>query len=107
MEPISRFDYLVTLLAQLTDVTTSSISQISALVWMSSRDPIDWSSLTDQELIERYALVQVYFSASGESWLNTNKWLSEYHACTWYGVACKKKQEVTDLILDKNGLTGS
>jgi hypothetical protein len=101
LEPVSRFDYLVILLAQLTDVTTPSQSQISALVWMASEDPMDWSSLTDQEIIERYALVQIYYSASGDIWFNTNEWLSEFHACTWYGIACSKEELVTDLMLGK------
>jgi len=106
LEPVSRFDYLVTLLAQFIDVTTPSQSQISSLVWMASKDPMDWSSLTDQEIIERYALVQIYNSASGDIWLNTNEWLSEFHVCTWYGIACSEEKFVTDLMLDKNGLTG-
>ena len=101
LEPVSRFDYLVILLAQLTDVTTPSQSQISALVWMASEDPMDWSSLTDQEIIERYALVQIYYSASGDIWFNTNEWLSEFHVCTWYGIACSKEELVTDLMLGK------
>mmetsp|Transcript_51400 Transcript_51400/g.55641 ORF Transcript_51400/g.55641 Transcript_51400/m.55641 type:complete len:928 (+) Transcript_51400:56-2839(+) len=106
LEPVSRFDYLVTLLTQFIDVTTPSQSQISSLVWMASKDPIDWSFLTDQEIIERYALVQIYNSASGDIWLNTNEWLSEFHVCTWYGIACSEEKFVTDLMLDKNGLTG-
>ena len=101
LEPVSRFDYLVILLAQLTDVTTPSQSQISALVWMASEDPMDWSSLTDQEIIERYALVQIYYSASGDIWFNTNEWLSEFHVCTWYGIACSKEELATDLMLGK------
>jgi hypothetical protein len=101
LKPVSRFDYLVSILAQLTDVTTPSQSQISALVWMASEDPMDWSSLTDQEIIERYALVQIYYSASGDIWFNTNEWLSEFHACTWYGIACSKDALVTDLMLGK------
>ncbi|OEU22923.1 L domain-like protein, partial [Fragilariopsis cylindrus CCMP1102] len=106
LEPVSRFDYLVILLAELTDITTPSQSQISALVWMASEDPMDWSSLTDQEIIERYALVQIYYSASGDIWFNTNEWLSQFHVCTWYGIACSKEELVTDLMLDNNGLEG-
>ena len=99
MEQVSRFDYLVTLLSLYIDVTTPSVSQISALVWMSSEDPMDWSSISDEEVIERYALVQIYYSLSGENWSNTNEWLSEFHACTWYGVGCSVKRVVTDLML--------
>jgi len=106
MEQVSRFDYLVTLLSLYIDVTTPSISQISALVWMSSEDPMDWSSISDEEVIERYALVQIYYSLSGENWSNTNEWLSEFHACTWYGVGCSVKRVVTDLMLDNNRLVG-
>jgi len=105
-ESVSRFDYLNDLLESHTNVTIPSQSQSAAIEWMSSQDPTDWSTLTNQEIIERYALVQIYYSTTGDAWFNSNQWLSEFHACSWYGIACSKDNLVTDLMLDNNGLVG-
>jgi Leucine-rich repeat (LRR) protein len=98
-EPLSQFDYLSGLLAKTMGITTQSLSQKSTLHWMATDDPIDYSTMTDDEIIERYALVQIYDSAAGDVWKNKNQWLSEFHACGWYGITCSKDMLVTDLML--------
>lgn len=103
---MSRFDYLIDVLDNDSNVTELSQSQSLALQWMSGEDTIDLSTLTNQEIIERLALVDVYYSTTGDTWSNNNQWLSEFHACSWYGVACSKDKLVTDLMLDNNGLVG-
>mmetsp|Transcript_19175 Transcript_19175/g.53419 ORF Transcript_19175/g.53419 Transcript_19175/m.53419 type:complete len:949 (+) Transcript_19175:141-2987(+) len=106
-ESASRFDYLFDLLDLDANGTIQSESEILALEWMSIQDLTDWSPMTDQEIIERYAVVQVYFSTMGDAWLKNNQWLSEFHACSWYGIACSVDNLVTDLMLDYNGLNGT
>jgi Leucine-rich repeat (LRR) protein len=106
LEPATRFEYLTTLLSSKTDVLTPSQSQISALLWMSTEDPIDWYSMSDREIVERYSLVEFYYSTEGDLWSNNNEWLSAFHVCDWYGVLCSEDKLVTDLILDNNGLFG-
>lgn len=105
-EPLLRFDYLTGLVAQASGMSAIyTVTQTRTLQWMST-DSIDWSNLTDQELIERYALVHIYNSVGGDDWTNNNQWLSENHACGWYGVTCSKDMLVTDLMLGNNGLIG-
>mmetsp|Transcript_19451 Transcript_19451/g.40051 ORF Transcript_19451/g.40051 Transcript_19451/m.40051 type:complete len:869 (+) Transcript_19451:964-3570(+) len=105
-QEVPRFIFLVELLERLIDVASPSESQALAISWMTSEDPIDWTTLSNQEMIERYALVHTYFSLSGNLWINNNQWLSEFHACGWYGITCSKDMLVTDLMLDSNSLTG-
>ncbi|KAG7362314.1 two component regulator [Nitzschia inconspicua] len=106
-DSLTRFEYLTSILALLTNIAAPSPAQIAALVWMSSEDPINWDTLTDQEIIERYSLVQFYRSTEGDLWITDNEWLSGLHVCNWYGISCSEDQFVTDLILDENGVYGS
>jgi hypothetical protein len=108
VDPLTRFEYLVTILSPFTNVTAPDQGQISALIWMSTEDPIDWGMLSDRELIERYSLVTFYYAMEGNLWSNTNNvWLSKFHSCDWYGVSCSEDNFVTDIILDDNKLFGS
>jgi hypothetical protein len=100
-DPVTRFEYLTNILAPFTNVTAPSQSQISALLWMSTEDPMSWDTLTDREIIERYSLVQFYGSTEGDLWTIDNEWLSNFHVCDWYGVGCSKDKLVSDLILGK------
>jgi hypothetical protein len=101
-EPMSQFDYLSGLVAQANGMATQTLSQTRTLEWMVNEDSIDYSTLTDQEVIERYALIQIYHSAAGDSWKDNTQWLSELHACGWYGITCSKRDDsnlVTGLML--------
>ena len=96
----TRFEFLTKILSPYTNVTAPTQDQISALLWMSTEDPIDWDSLSDLEIIERYALVTFYYAMAGELWSNTNnEWLTEFHSCDWYGIRCSQDNVVTDIIL--------
>jgi hypothetical protein len=97
--PLTRFEYLTIILDSLTNVMTPSMSQMSALLWMSTEDMMDWSSVTEREIVERYSLVQFYYSTEGDLWSSNNEWLSDFHVCDWYGVGCSEENFVTDLIL--------
>lgn len=54
------------------------------------------------------ALLKIYDSTAGDSWLNKNKWksMTENNPCTWYGVTCTGAN-VTNLNLSSNNLSGS
>ena len=93
-EPLSQFDYFSSLVAQANGMATQTLSQTRTLQWMVNEDSIDYSTLTDQEVIERYALIQIYHSVAGDTWGNNTQWLSELHACGWYGITCSKKDDV-------------
>ena len=56
--------------------------------------------------IERNALSAFYDSAKGAEWTDGSLWLDEYASyCDWKGVTCEKNQ-VTQLNLINNGLSG-
>ncbi|KAK1733978.1 leucine-rich repeat domain-containing protein [Skeletonema marinoi] len=56
--------------------------------------------------IERNALSAFYDSAKGAEWTDGSLWLDEYASCcNWKGVTCKNNQ-VTQLNLANNGLSG-
>jgi Leucine-rich repeat (LRR) protein len=61
--------------------------QRRALAWMSTFDALD-VELADAQLLQRYALVVLYFATGGEDlWLEPEKWLDpSLHECDW-GVA--------------------
>ena len=99
-EPMTPLEYLDTIIKQPSGIETQlTVTQTRTRQWMSNEDPIDWSTLTDREIVERYALIQIYHASNGEAWMNNNQWLSEFHVCTWYGITCSKDMFVTDLML--------
>ncbi len=98
-QPLSEFDYLSGLIAQASSVTAQTLLQTSTLQWMANEDPFDYSDLTDAQIIDRYALLQIYASTAGDMWRNKRLWLSELHACAWYGITCSEDFLVTKLTL--------
>ena len=58
--------------------------------------------------IERTALSNISVSAKGEEWTDRTNWMDEYAShCDWYGVKCDKDNQVIELNLRNNGLSGS
>ena len=98
-KPLTAFDYFSGLVAEASGISAQTLIQTRTLQWMSNEDPIDYSRLTDAEIIERYALLQIYYSTAGDMWRNKNMWLSEFHVCAWYGIICSEDMFVTDLML--------
>ena len=79
VDSMTRFEYLVTILSPFANVTAPNPTQISALLWMSTEDQIDWNALSDREIIERYSLATFYYATEGDLWSNTNnEWLSAF-----------------------------
>jgi hypothetical protein len=74
---------------------------------MANQDPLDWSVLTTQSLIQRYVMVLLYFATEGDLWYTNLEWLSDLSVCDWFGVACSLGGFVSDLVLDNNGLFGA
>lgn len=52
------------------------------------------------------ALVELYNSTGGASWINRNGWLETNTPCSWYGVNCYGGH-VYRIILNYNGLSGT
>jgi hypothetical protein len=87
----------------------TSSPQYQALLWMVDKDSTDLqSTLSDDELVERFALVLFHFSTGGESWLDQAGFLNPLiNTCSWKsvyggaGVDCNDKGSVTTLDLCK------
>jgi hypothetical protein len=63
------------------------------------------SSVTEIPLIECQALIALYNSTNGASWINHTDWLVTNTPCNWFGVACLNNH-VYLLALSGNQLRG-
>ena len=52
------------------------------------------------------ALVSLYNATNGPSWKHDTKWLSGEPLGIWYGVTTDDNSRVTELVLNRNGLSG-
>jgi hypothetical protein len=90
-----------------------SSPQYQALEWMAYSDSIDLlSTLSDDELVERFTLVLLYYAAGGENWSDQAGFLSPLNnTCSWnsivdgttrvLGVSCNEEGSVVMLDLCK------
>jgi len=73
----------------------------------------DLETISNDRQQQLLALVEFYFATNGPTeWNNTTNWLSySVHECLWYNQAgdrsCNANQNVIELILQDNGLSGS
>jgi hypothetical protein len=91
-----------------------SSPQYAALDWMAnidSTDPLQFT-MSDNELVERFVLVLLYFATGGASWLDQARFLSpSLNTCSWKtgvgGLGCNDEGSVVSLDLSKfpNSLT--
>ena len=56
--------------------------------------------------IDRDALMALYHSTGGENWVRRDRWLSDRHMGTWFGVTVNTDGRVSELVMPENGLTG-
>jgi Leucine-rich repeat (LRR) protein len=64
----------------------------------------------DDRTLTRIGLATLFFSTFGESWQESDGWLSESHECDWYGIECSPADEtgrVVGISLSENGLNGT
>jgi hypothetical protein len=76
--------FLDSLPAYSTDLAESDADspQAKALAWLEN-DP-QYNDYELHRLNQRYSLAVLYYSTNGESWNNTDGWLSDDNECTWY-----------------------
>ena len=55
---------------------------------------------------DRNALIALYNSTNGPSWINNTNWLSDEPVHTWRGVRTNTLGEVTSLFISQNNLSG-
>jgi hypothetical protein len=89
----------------------SSTPQSMAFNWMVTNNT-NLGTLSDYQLIQRYALATLYYSTNGDGWTDNKYWLDNDEECgRWYAyygqLNCTTTGELSDLILGYNNLTGS
>lgn len=75
--------------------------QYRAYDWILTQDPRHVSG-DDPDLLQRYVLATLYFSANNKtraatSWINAHDWLSVQHECDWFGVDCEEESFITQV----------
>jgi hypothetical protein len=64
-----------------------SSPQYEALEWMAYSDSTTLqSALSDNELVERFALVLLYFATGGRTWLDQAGFLTPLNTCSWNSI---------------------
>jgi Leucine-rich repeat (LRR) protein len=112
--PPSAFsdDELLNLIANQTSVDSTLLLmpeslQGQAFLWLKGADV---SVRSDQKrILQRFALVTLFFYTKGENWYASEGWLSDTSECTWFssgGSPCDEYGNVTSLSLSSNKLVG-
>jgi hypothetical protein len=86
--------------------------QANALRWL--RDDPQYNEYQDvHRLNQRYALAVLFYSTNGESWNNTDGWLSDDNECEWYAASwpsfddvCGENSRLLVLSMFDNDLVG-
>ena len=55
---------------------------------------------------EKAFLIELFNKTNGPAWKNNTNWNSSNSICTWYGITCNNSENVIDLNLSKNLLSG-
>jgi len=96
---------------------TGEAAQRKALVWIKTTE----TTLSMNQILQRYALAVFYFSTGGDKWtqcstqsslcrlrdVSSNHFLSDDDECTWGGIACDSTGNVIGINIDYNGLSGA
>jgi hypothetical protein len=80
--------------------------QMSALSRVEEQEGVEWMS--DQKLLQYYALYSIYFAADGSGWNKVNGWTEmNLEPCYgWHGVSCDDDGNIIEVNLYDNGLNG-
>jgi hypothetical protein len=82
--------------------------QYKALTWLDSTQNIE--DYPEWKTIQRYVLAVVYYSTDGESWTQSDGWLTDEDECNWYtgstNLVCDESGAFQRLVLYDNNLMG-
>jgi Leucine-rich repeat (LRR) protein len=56
---------------------------------------------------QRDILIELYKSTNGTGWNQNTEWLSDADVCQWYGVKCNAQDQIVQLELNNNQLSGT
>jgi hypothetical protein len=84
--------------------------QRSAFEWL--RSPSNLEDLSEDRILQRYALATFFYSTKGWEWTVASRWLSNEHECSWFSTSnsievCNPNKKYTELSLRKNNLGGT
>jgi Leucine-rich repeat (LRR) protein len=89
---------------------TSCSPENQALVWLASSDGSSTSSSSSSSssdtLTQRYRLALLFVLWDGPNWKGNFGWLSSENECSWFEVVCNSQNQVTELILSNQNITG-
>ena len=80
------------------DSSGSATSEERALAWLIQEDPLKLSAENESDrnrLVQRYALLTLWYSLNGDAWVKNDGWLVAEDECSWYGIACINNQVST------------
>ena len=89
-----------------TTFTNSSSPQSQSLDWILS-DPFSSDGLSDDRLVQRFALATLYYSMDGDNW-DRGGWLESKNECAWNDndFICSQESAVEGLRLFDDSLSG-
>ena len=71
----------------LEDFSARNTAPMKTLNFM-ERDPFA-VGLVDERLVQRFAIIMLYYSTAGERWAEDDGWLAPISECQWQGVSCE------------------
>jgi hypothetical protein len=88
------------------DLTLSSCSASNqALIWLSS-GLNNGGEISEELRRDRYLTAHLYLDHSGESWTDSDKWLTSDPVCRWDRVSCDDQGSIIGFDLQDNMLEG-
>lgn len=99
-----------------TALNTEGTSQRQAVDWMANTDAMEYNPNDDQSrVIQRYAIVVLYFALNGPEWKHQVNFLSQEDVCSWFrdipehdvgdvysvGITCNGYLQVETILLRK------
>eukprot|EP00934_Nitzschia_sp_Nitz4_P004080 Nitzschia sp. Nitz4//scaffold228_size32365//1941//8051//NITZ4_007904-RA/size32365-snap-gene-0.26-mRNA-1//1//CDS//3329542813//4070//frame0 len=96
--------------ASIPSLADSTTPQWMAFEWLSS-SVNEWVT-DDDQLLQRYALATLYYSAGGSQWSSKRSWLSATDECAWFSsttsdTICDLFGNIIELNLNGNNLEGT
>ena len=80
------------------DSSGSATSEERALAWLIQEAPLKLSAENESDrnrLVQRYALLTLWYSLNGDAWVKNDGWLVAEDECSWYGIECINDQVTT------------
>jgi hypothetical protein len=95
-------EFAVALEGKSVDDTAEAI--VRAASWVVHEDPMN----IPEQFVDRFALAAIFYANGGDSWTNSNGWLSNKSICDgWYGISCYfSSEKIEEIDLSRNNLQG-